>query len=85
MECHDKIKIIVTLHFCYSRLSFKIAAMMHAEEETGGGNAATEAHARLKQWKREVTLAVNLANIFEPFALNEISAEVTTPTLTLKP
>ncbi len=58
--------------------------MMHAEEETGGGGAATSAHAHLKQWKREVTLAVNLANVLEPFALGEISGEVTL-TLTLEP
>ncbi len=50
--------------------------MMHAEEETGGENDATSAHAHLKQWKREISLAINLANIIEPFAVNEISAEV---------
>ncbi len=80
-ECHDKIKISVYLRFIFvflfPRLSFKITAMMQAEEETGGENADTSAHAHLKQWKREVTLAVNLANILEPFAINEISAEVT--------
>eukprot|EP01084_Bolivina_argentea_P177643 307159_1 len=61
----------------------KFVAMMHAEEETGGENAATSAHAHLKQWKREITLAINLANIIEPFVINQISAEVSNPNSSL--
>jgi DnaJ-class molecular chaperone len=49
----------------------KIASMLHVQDETSDPVKAS-AKAHLKQWKREVTIAVNLTKILHPYAEKEV-------------